>query len=149
MATTTAQNKILSRTKTFNIKKKIDDFWDWCKQNDYIPDTEILCKYLNVNRSTLWRWEIDEDNSNLCNLIKNVKNDIFAYKKQLAMRGKMNATIFIFDAKNNHGYVDKIEHEHNNNTNITVSFNIPKLETTLPTKTIEGVVIESTPIKDI
>ena len=147
LATTTNPDTIPSKSKTYRIKEQLDKFWDYCSQNDYIPDVEILAMYLDICRKTLWEWE-NGDNKVLSNIIRKVKNRIFANKKQLAMKNKINATIFIFDAKNNHGYVDKIEHEHNSNTNITVSFNIPKLETTLPTKTIEGTIIEATPIID-
>jgi hypothetical protein len=145
---TTQENIVPSETKSYAIKKKIDGFWKYCKDNNYIPDVETLALYLDVHRKTLWAWETG-DNKVLSNIIKKAKNTIFHEQKQLAFRGKLNATIFIFNAKNNFGYVDKIEHEHSNNTNVTVSFNIPKLDTTIPTKTIEGVVIESTPIKQL
>jgi hypothetical protein len=140
------KNKI--HKKVSELRKKINHFWQYCKDNDLIPDVELLCKVLGTCRQRLHEWETSEDNKEISDLIKNVKNDIFVNKKQLAFKGKLNATIFIFDAKNNHGYVDKQEHEHSNNTNVTVSFNIPKLDTVIPTKTIEGVVIEATPIKD-
>jgi hypothetical protein len=135
--------------KNTKVRSKINEFWNYCEVNKYIPDVEMLCYFLDIDRSTLWKWETSTDNEILSNIIKKVKNRIFANKKQLAMCGKMNATIFIFDAKNNHGYVDKIDHEHNSNTNITVSFNIPKVDTNIPVKTIEGQVIESTPIKQL
>jgi len=149
LATKDNTDTIPSKSKTYRIKEQLDKFWDYCAENDYIPDVEILCKYLSVNRSTLWRWETSGNNKILCNLIKNIKNDIFAIQKQMALRNRVNATVFIFNAKNNFGYVDKIDHEHNSNTNITVSFNIPKVDTNIPIKTIEGQVIESTPIKQI
>jgi len=149
LATKHNPDTIPSKSKAYKIKEKIKSFWEYCEQKDYIPDIETLCLYLDVSRVTLWTWETQEDNKDLANIIKNAKNRIFHYKKQLAFKGKMNATIFIFDAKNNHGYVDKIDHEHNSNTNITVSFNIPKVDTNIPIKTIEGQVIESTPIKQL
>jgi hypothetical protein len=44
-------------------------------------------------------------------VIKKAKNKIFAYKKQGAFKGKYNPAVFIFDAKNNHGYKEKLETE--------------------------------------
>lgn len=136
------KNKASSQTKLYKIKKQLKGFWQYCTDNEFIPTVETLCLYLDINRSTLHRWEHSEDNLQLCNIIKNVKNRIFHTQKQLALRGKLNATVFIFNAKNNFGYVDKIDHEHNTATQINVTFNIPKVQTTIPTKKQDGTVIE-------
>ena len=127
--------------KALNIKRKIDGFWTYCKDNLFIPDIETLCLFLDITRETLRQWELQEDNKNLSDTVKKVKNEIFHHKKQMAMRGHLNATIFIFDAKNNHGYVDKVEHEYNSNTNITVTFNVPRIHHGIPIKAIDGSVI--------
>lgn len=43
------------------------------------------------------------------NTIQEAKNRIAHAKKQLAMKGKMPASVFTFDFKNNHGYNDQTE----------------------------------------
>nr|AKH47514.1 small terminase [uncultured marine virus] len=92
-------------------KKVSDGFFDWCSDNDFIPDIEGLCLYLGTHRKVLCDYEKKEEFSNA---IKEIKEGIFFHKKQLAMKGNMNATVFIFDAKNNHDMVDKQEVDNKN-----------------------------------
>lgn len=73
---------------------------------DDIPDVEGFCDYIDSYRELLMEYERKEEFSRA---VKKIKNWIYARKKQLAMKNKMNPAIFIFDAKNNAGYVDKTE----------------------------------------
>lgn len=73
-----------------------------------IPDVEHFCDYAGVWRDLLSEYEKKEE---FADAIKSVKNWMYLKKKQLAMQNKMNATVYIFDAKNNHGYVDKTEQD--------------------------------------
>lgn len=75
---------------------------------DDIPDVEGLCIYLDTARQTLFDYEKKTEYSDT---IKRAKDWIIYKKKQLAMRGKIPPAIYIFDAKNNAGYVDKTEVE--------------------------------------
>jgi hypothetical protein len=92
--------------KTF--ENSTQGFFEWCDENEYIPDIEALAEYLGTNRQTLREYESKQEFSYT---IKNLKTKIFNRKKQLALRNKMNPAIFIFDAKNNHDYKDKIDTE--------------------------------------
>jgi hypothetical protein len=88
-------------------------FRDWKEtfedeKNTDIPDVEGFCDFVGAYRDILNNYEKDPEFSNT---IKIIKNWIYYKKKQLAMQGKMNAAIFIFDAKNNAGYVDRSELE--------------------------------------
>jgi hypothetical protein len=74
--------------------------------NDEIPDVEGLCIYLDTARQTLFDYERKPEYSDT---IKRIKDWIIYKKKQLAMRGKIPPAIYIFDAKNNAGYVDRTE----------------------------------------
>lgn len=71
-----------------------------------IPDVEGFCDFIGAWRDLLNEYEKKPEFSVA---VKKVKNWIYYRKKQLAMQGKMNPAIFIFDAKNNAGYVDKQE----------------------------------------
>ena len=71
-----------------------------------IPDVECFCDYINSYRELLMEYERKPEFSRT---VKQIKNWIYYQKKQLAMRNKMPAAIFIFDAKNNAGYVEKTE----------------------------------------
>ncbi len=86
-------------------------FQEWKAQIDNgtitdIPDIEAFCDFVGAWRDILIEYEKKPEFSNT---IKQIKNFIYYKKKQLAMTGKMNPAIFIFDAKNNAGYVDKQE----------------------------------------
>lgn len=75
-----------------------------------IPDVEGFCDYIDAYRDILCEYE---KNKEFSDTIKRIKNWIYYKKKQLAMQNKMNPAIFIFDAKNNAGYVDRQEVESN------------------------------------
>lgn len=75
-----------------------------------VPDVEGFCDYIDSYRELLMEYERKPDFSRT---VKRIKNWMYFRKKQLAMAGKMNATVYIFDAKNNHGYVDKTEIDQN------------------------------------
>lgn len=75
-----------------------------------VPDVEHFCDHAGVWRDLLIEYEKKPEFSDT---IKQLKNYMYKRKKQLAMAGKMNATVYIFDAKNNHGYVDKQEIDQN------------------------------------
>jgi hypothetical protein len=75
-----------------------------------IPDVEGFCDYIDSYRDLLNEYEKKKEFSGT---VKRIKNWIYSKKKQLAMQNKMNAAIFIFDAKNNAGYVDKTETDTN------------------------------------
>ncbi len=71
-----------------------------------IPDVECFCDYTDSYRQLLMEYEKKDEFSVT---VKKIKNWIYHKKKQLAMQNKMPAAIFIFDAKNNAGYVEKTE----------------------------------------
>lgn len=77
-------------------------------ESDEIPDVEGLCIYLDTSRQTLFEYEAKPD---FTDTIKRAKDWIIYKKKQLAMKGKIPPAIYIFDAKNNAGYVDKTEQD--------------------------------------
>lgn len=99
-------------TAVEELQQKIDNFFVDCEEKEDIPDIEGLAYYLNTTRKTLFEYEKQEEFSNT---IKRTKDKIFYFKKQLAFKGKINPAVFIFDAKNNHDYRDKMEVESTNN----------------------------------
>jgi len=73
-----------------------------------IPDIEGFCDFVGAWRDILNEYEKKDEFSVT---VKKIKNWIYYRKKQLAMANKMNPAIFIFDAKNNAGYIDKTEQD--------------------------------------
>jgi hypothetical protein len=73
-----------------------------------IPDVEGFCDFIGCWRDLLSEYEKKPD---FTDAIKEVKNWIHYRKKQKAMAGDIPPAIYIFDAKNNAGYVDRQEVE--------------------------------------
>jgi hypothetical protein len=88
-----------------------------------IPDIEAFCDYIGAWRDLLAEYEKKPQFSDT---VKSIKNWIYYRKKQLAMQGKMNPAIFIFDAKNNAGYVDKTEVDNNLSGNVQFINEVPR-----------------------
>lgn len=72
-----------------------------------IPDIENWCVYLGITRKTLYNYE--QRGSEWGDCIQYYKNVIGSVKKQLALNYKIPPMIYVFDATNNHGYVNSNE----------------------------------------
>lgn len=66
-----------------------------------IPDVESFAVFLGISREELMGYEGEE--------LFYILTRIAGAKKQLAMCGKIPASVFTFDFKNNHGYGEKLE----------------------------------------
>ena len=91
-----------------------DGFFSWCQSGDeflesIIPDIEALTTYLGTSRKVLCEYE---KKPKFSNAIKEIKEKIAFYKKQLALTGRIPSAVFCFDFKNNHEYADKTEVDH-------------------------------------
>lgn len=77
-----------------------------------IPDVEGLALFLGISRSTLFEWQRSRPGE-FSDTLKATLNGIAAYKKQLALTGRIPAIVFATDFNNNHGYIQqsKIEVE--------------------------------------
>ncbi|HPE94789.1 MAG TPA: terminase small subunit [Bacillota bacterium] len=71
-----------------------------------IGDVESLCVFLGISRKSFDALCCD---SRYSEMLDSAKTHIANIKKQLAMTGKIPASVFSFDFKNNHGYCDKSE----------------------------------------
>lgn len=72
-----------------------------------IPDIENWAVYLGITRATLFNYEQRGGRWREC--IQYYKNAIASVKKQLALTYKIPPMIYVFDATNNHGYVNSNE----------------------------------------
>lgn len=93
------------------------------KDSTEIPDVEGFCEFAGAWRDILNEYEKKPDFSVT---VKKIKNWIYYRKKQLAMQNKMNAAIFIFDAKNNAGYVDKTELDSHHTGEVNFVNDVPR-----------------------
>ena len=72
-----------------------------------IADIESWSVYLGITRKTLWMYE--QRGGEWADCIQYYKNAIGAVKKQLALNYKIPPMVFVFDATNNHNYVNSTE----------------------------------------
>ena len=72
-----------------------------------IPDIENWAMYLGVTRQTIWTYQ--QRGREWKDMIEYYKNVIAAVKKQLAMNYKIPPMVYVFDATNNHGYLNSSE----------------------------------------
>lgn len=72
-----------------------------------IPDIENWAVYLGITRQTIFHYE--QRGGEWEQTISYYKNAIASIKKQLALNYKIPPMIYVFDATNNHGYVNSNE----------------------------------------
>lgn len=90
------------------LEQKFQEYKQHIEDSKELPDVEGFCHFIDSYRDLFSEYEKKDEFSDT---IKRIKNWIYYKKKQLAMQNKMNAAIFIFDAKNNFGYTDKTEQD--------------------------------------
>jgi hypothetical protein len=84
--------------------ERIQEFFDMCRDTEEIPTISGLAVHLDTSRETLCNYEKKET---FFDTIKGAKDKVIALQEQLAMKGKINPTVWIFSAKNNLGYTDE------------------------------------------
>lgn len=95
-----------------------------------IPDIESWATFLGVTRNTILSYE--QRSLEWKSTIQTFKNAIAAAKKQLAMTYKIPPMVYVFDATNNHGYVNSNEFKlipeqpKQNNNNVFDTENLQK-----------------------
>lgn len=91
--------------------KAAQDYFDYladCVEDKVflIPDIEGFCVFIGIDRLTLGEWERKRGQT-WSYAIQNIKNQIAAVKKQLALTGKIPPMVFAIDFNNNHGYIQQ------------------------------------------
>lgn len=97
------------------LQKKINEYFKMCDEKEKPYTITGLCLYLDIDRSTLLRYEEKEE---YCNTIKRAKNRIENYVEENSLKGLLNPTVSIFNLKNNFGWKDKQEIETNQNIKV-------------------------------
>lgn len=78
------------------------------KEDLIIPDIEVWSTFLGITRQTLMNYEKDRQGE-WSSFIRQVKDVIFACKKQLGLKNRLNGLVFILDSTNNHEYYNSNE----------------------------------------
>ena len=110
-----------------DLQSDIDLYFDECDNNESfmydvmgkkvdidkpLPYTiEGLCETLDCDRRTLLNYEKQEGYESYFHTIKKAKRKIQRNKLERGHSGESKTAMVIFDLKNNHGYIDKVEQE--------------------------------------
>ena len=108
---------------------------------DLIPDIEGLCAFIGISRDTLNTWEYERDKA-YSDYIKNVKNEIAAYKKQLGLKGKIPPIVLAMDFNNNHGYIQQNTLEVRHKTVLEELPTVDNIRDRIPTKNPDNDIID-------
>lgn len=94
------------------ISARIDQYHQFCIDNDIKPDLAGVALAIGVTRKTLWCWENGVDSNkpqSIRNLVKKAREINEIMLVEMMQRGKINPIPAIFLLKNNHGYKDQQE----------------------------------------
>ncbi|MDD4125790.1 MAG: terminase small subunit [Eubacteriales bacterium] len=103
------QTALRTRKRKYDIQKlpiQIDGYFNayLAANPEIVADTESLAAYIGITRDEL---NALEHHKKVGRCVSLAKTRIASVKKQLAYRGKINATLLAFDLKNDHGYREK------------------------------------------
>lgn len=98
-----------------------------------IPDIEDFCMFANISRGMFMQYRRSED-MDMQSVANNIATAIANCKKQSALQGTLNPTIFAIDFNNNHDYVQaKTELTFNQNISLQqLETNIADIANRLP-----------------
>lgn len=89
------------------LEEKIQEFRQYAIDNKVFMTVERLCVFLDIDRRTLLNYQRTEQ---YFHTISKIKREINAQKSETLLdMDRRNVNGVIFDLKNNHDYVDKIE----------------------------------------
>lgn len=93
------------------LEERLAHFFLTCIENGELPAVEKMALALGVHRQTIWDWEKGSRGPEFSYLIRNAKSMISAIEGELAMKGEIDKTVYIFRAKNFFGMSDRVEHK--------------------------------------
>jgi hypothetical protein len=88
------------------LQEKIDNYMQEVSNQDRVPTIAGLAVSLDTNRDTLCNYG---DREEFSDTIKKAKTLIAAIQEEMALKNRINSSVWIFSAKNNLGYNDKKE----------------------------------------
>ena len=98
-------------TTSQELADRFDSLFQTATDNGFIPTVEMLAISTGWDRRTLWDIEngVSHKGDGMSDIVKQAKDLIGAAEAQLALSGDINATAYIFRAKNFQGMTDKQE----------------------------------------
>ena len=98
-------------TTSQELADRFDKLFELATLNGFIPNVEMLALASGWDKRTLWDIEtgVTHKGDGMSDVIKQAKNLIGAAEAQLVLSGDINATAYIFRAKNFQGMTDRQE----------------------------------------
>lgn len=92
------------------VQKRINEYFDFCQENDYKPHIVSLCNWLGISRDTFNKWEKGtQRNATHTDMIQKARGIMEQMLVDYLLNGKVNPASGIFLAKNLLGYRDQID----------------------------------------
>lgn len=114
------------------MRAKIQSYFDQWKEKGKPYTMAMLISYLDICEDTFGEYssgkyddEEYENGDTFSETIRKARKFVEGQKIEDALLGKLNATVTIFDLKNNHGYSDKSEVTTYDKTPQVIKDNIP------------------------
>ena len=103
----------VGRPRSFNsveeVEQRINDYFNYCEENEKPYTMSGLALYLDIDRKTLVNYSKEEE---YFPTIKKARDRVQSQLEENALLGKGNAVFTIFNLKNNFGWKDQVEVEH-------------------------------------
>lgn len=90
------------------MKNMIEKYFKKCETTGEPKTILGLCNFLDIHRSTLGEYE---DKEGFSNTVKKAKSICEQHVNEKALKGEYNATMAIFNLKNNFGWEDRKKQE--------------------------------------
>ena len=107
---TIMEKKSVGRPKKYTdveiMQEKIEEYFSYADKGEHIDTVEGLAYWLDMDRESILNYEKDEQ---FFGTIKKAKARILSSLQEMAATGGYNATMAIFNLKNNYGYADQHE----------------------------------------
>lgn len=92
------------------VERRINEYFDYCEQNDIKPGFVMMGNWLGVSRSTLNQWKRgDYRSSTHMDIIQKAVSQLESLWEMYMLDGKVNIVAGIFIGKQYYGAVDKQE----------------------------------------
>ena len=95
------------------VEKRVDEYLEYCINNDIKPTVESMALAFSTNRTQLWKWKEGVESSNVPNESRQALRRGYDLMNQLLTQclvdGAINPISAFFLLKNNHNYKDQTE----------------------------------------
>lgn len=93
------------------LRQRLQYYFDFCADNDYLPGIESISLCLGTTRSTFWRWCNSENGEEWAIECQKARQAILSFIESATVKGKISAPVGIFCLKNIGSWKDTLSFE--------------------------------------